>query len=157
MYVDNGKFNNTGLVENYTNISIGKFAAYFWRKTLGYKFYKVLRLLFTLLYIKLFDKRYDTVIAIDSSGYVATKLFFPSAIYFSLETEKDVYYRISEAFGIDNLIIQSKERKDFMVGDNHETKVFYIQNAPILEEQTTIIKEKKNKRFHPYNWGTSFP
>jgi O-antigen/teichoic acid export membrane protein len=146
VYVDNGKFNNEGLVENYTNIKIGKFAAYFWRKTLGYKFYKVLRLLFTLLSIKLFDKRYETVIAIDSSGYVAAKLFFPSAIYFSLETEKDVYYRISEALGIDNLIIQSKERKEFMVGDDSATKVFYIQNAPILEDKPTVIAEKKDKR-----------
>lgn len=146
VYVDNGKFNNEGLVENYTNIKIGKFAAYFWRKTLGYKFYKVLRLLFTLLFIKLFDKRYDTVIAIDSSGYVAAKLFFPSAIYFSLETEKDIYYRISEALGIDNLMIQSKERKEFMVGEGSATRAFYIQNAPILEGEPTVIREKKDKR-----------
>jgi len=146
VYVDNGKFNNTGLVEKYKSIKIGKFAAYFWRKTLGYKFYKVIRLLFMLLFIKLFDKRYDTVIAIDSSGYVAAKLFFPSAIYFSLETEKDIYYRISKALGIDNLIIQSKERKDFMVGDDSTTNVFYIQNAPILEGEPTVIAEKKDKR-----------
>ncbi len=146
VYVDNGKFNNAELVEKYKSIKIGKFAAYFWRKTLGYKFYKVLRLLFNLLFIKLFDKRYDTVIAIDSSGYVAAKLFFPSAIYFSLETEKDIYYRISEALGIDNLIIQSKERKDFMVGDDSATNVFYIQNAPILEGEPTVIAEKKDKR-----------
>ena len=146
VYVDNGRFNNSGLAKNAKSINISKFAAYFWRKTIGYKFYKVIRLLFTLLFIKIFDKRYDTVIAIDSSGYVATKLFFPNAIYFSLETEKDVYFKISQRFGIDKLIIQSKERKEFMVGKDPATEVFYIQNAPILIGEPTQIKEKSNKQ-----------
>ena len=100
IYVDNGRFKNDGLVDHYSTIKIGKFAAYFWRKTIGYKFYKVLRLFFTLFFIKLFDKKYDTVIAIDSSGYLVTKLFFKQAIYFSLETEKDVFYRLSKKLGI---------------------------------------------------------
>jgi hypothetical protein len=146
VYVDNGKFKNEGLVENYKSIYIGKFAAYFWRKTLGYKFYKVLRLIFALLFIKIFNKRYDTVIAIDSSGYVATKLFFSKAIYFSLETEKDVYYKISQRLGIENLIIQSKERKEFMLDDSSDTEVFYVQNAPILNEHPITITDKKDKR-----------
>jgi len=146
VYVDNGKFNNAELVENYSNIKIGKFAAYFWRKTLGYKFYKVLRLFFTLLFIKLFDKKYDKVIAIDSSGYVVTKLFFQNAIYFSLETEKDIYYKIAQQLGIETLLIQSKERKNFMIGDDESIDVFYIQNAPIISEQQILFKEKKEKQ-----------
>ena len=90
VYVDNGKFKNDNLVEHYSTIKIGKTAAYFWRKTLGYKFYKVLRLFFSLLFIKLFDRKYETIIGIDSSGYFITKLFFNNTVYFSLETEKDV-------------------------------------------------------------------
>jgi len=146
IYIDNGKFSNTGLVEDYANIKIGKFAAYFWRKTLGYKFYKVLRLFFTLLFVKLFDKKYDTVIAIDSSGYAITKLFFSNAVYFSLETEKDVYYKISQRLGIETLLIQSKERKEFMIGDDENVEVFYIQNAPIINENQVLYKEKKQKQ-----------
>ncbi len=146
VYVDNAKFKNDNLVENYYSIKISKFAAYFWRKTIGYKFYKVLRLFFTLLFIKLFDKHYDTVIAIDSSGYVVTKLFFFHTVYFSLETEKDIYYKISRHLGVDNLIIQSKERKEFMVGDDPAIKIFYIQNAPILDSQPIVLGKKKNKR-----------
>ncbi|HEX7414970.1 MAG TPA: hypothetical protein VF411_13080 [Bacteroidia bacterium] len=146
VYVDNGRFKNAGLVENYKAIAIGKFAAYCWRKTLGYKFYKVLRLLGTLFFIKLFDRHYDIVIAIDSSGYVPTKLFFSNTIYFSLETEKDIYYKISQRLGIHQLIIQSKERKDFMLGTDETIEVFYIQNAPILTSQPVSVKEKNDKR-----------
>ena len=145
VYVDNGKFKNEGLVAHYRNIKIGRFAAYFWRKTFGYKFYKVLRLFFTLLFIKLFNKRYDIVIGIDSSGYAITKLFFQHAIYFSLETEKDNYFKLSELLGIEKLLIQSKERKDFLIGDTNEVEVFYIQNAPIITKPT-VLKEKKEKR-----------
>ena len=146
VFVDNGRFNNEGLAVTYKKIQISKMEAYFWRKTLGYKFYKVLRLLFTLLFIKLFDDRYDMVIAIDSSGYLATKLFFPNTVYFSLETEKDIYYKLSQKLGIDTLIIQSKERKEFMVGNDQTIEVFYIQNAPMLNEQPTLLREKTNKR-----------
>ena len=146
IYVDNNRFNNDGLVDHYSNIKIGKTAAYIWRKTLGYKFYKVIRLIFKLLFIKLFDRRYDTVIAIDSSGYFATKLFFRQTIYFSLETEKDVFYKWSVALGINTLLIQSKERKDFMIGDNHSINVFYLQNAPILNTSIKRYQGPKEKR-----------
>lgn len=146
VYVDNGKFKNDNLVEHYSNIKIGKTAAYFWRKTVGYKFYKVLRLFFTLLFIKIFDRKYETVIGIDSSGYFITKLFFNDAIYFSLETEKDVYYRLSQKLGIETLLIQSKERKDFMIGDDESINVFYLQNAPILDKNIKRFEGKKEKR-----------
>ena len=146
IYVDNGRFKNDGLVDHYSTIKIGKFAAYFWRKTIGYKFYKVLRLFFTLFFIKLFDKKYDTVIAIDSSGYLVTKLFFKQAIYFSLETEKDVFYRLSKKLGIETMLIQSNERKDFMIGDDESITVFYLQNSPILDENSNRYIGPKDKR-----------
>jgi len=146
VYVDNGRFNNEGLSDNYKKIRISKLAAYFWRKTLGYKFYKVLRLLFSLFFIKLFDKRYDMVIAIDSSGYLATKVFFNHAIYFSLETEKDNYFKISCLLGIETLIIQSKERKEYLLGEATNTEVFYIQNSPIINEEFKPINIQKEKR-----------
>jgi O-antigen/teichoic acid export membrane protein/glycosyltransferase involved in cell wall biosynthesis len=146
IYVDNNRFKNDGLVDHYSNIKIGKAAAYFWRKTLGYKFYKVLRLIFKLFFIKLFDRKYDTVIGIDSSGYFATKLFFWQTIYFSLETEKDAFYKWSVALGIDTLLIQSKERKDFMIGDDDLIDVFYLQNSPILSESIKRYQGPKEKR-----------
>lgn len=146
VYVDNGRFKNEGLVDHYSNIKIGKSAAYFWRKTVGYKFYKVLRLFITLFFIKLFDKKYDTVIAIDSSGYLVTKLFFKQAIYFSLETEKDIFYRLSKKLGIETLLIQSKERKDYMIGNDESINVFYLQNAPILDKKSNRYIGPKDKR-----------
>lgn len=132
VYVDNGHFKNEGLAENAYSIRIGKFAAYFWRKTLGYKFYKILRLFFLLLRIKLFSRRYDLVVAIDSSGYLVSKLLFNEVVYYSLETEKDAYFRACRSLGISDLIIQSKERREFLVGDDESVNVYYIQNAPIL-------------------------
>lgn len=146
VYVDNGRFANEGLADNYKQIRIGKFAAYFWRKTFGYKFYKILRLLLSLCFIKLFDKRYDIVIAIDSSGYLATKLFFNQSIYFSLEVEKDNYFKLSSLLGIDTLIIQSKERKEYLLGTETGTEVYYIQNSPILKEEPKAITSPKEKR-----------
>lgn len=146
VYVDNGRFKNDGLVEHYATIKIGKTAAYFWRKTFGYKFYKIIRLLFSLLFIKLFDKRYDIVIAIDSSGYVATKLLFSNAIYFSLETEKDIYYKLSQKLGIETLLIQSKERKEYMIGNDESVNVFYLQNSPILNPDIVLYTGIKEKR-----------
>lgn len=146
VYVDNGRFKNDRLVNHYTNIKIGKTAAYFWRKTFGYKFYKILRLFLKLLFIKLFDKHYDIIIAIDSSGYVATKILFPNTIYFSLETEKDVYYKISLRLGIETLLIQSKERKEFMIGDDESINVFYLQNSPILSNYINRFNGVKQKR-----------
>ena len=146
VYVNNGRFKNEGLVDNYSTININKTAAYFWRKTFGYKFYKVLRLIFTLLFIKLFDRKYDIIIAIDSSGYLPSKLFFRNTIYFSLETEKDNYYQLSKKLGIDTLLIQSKERKDFMVEDDTSIKTFYLQNSPILDDSIKRYKGVKEKR-----------
>lgn len=146
LYVDNGRFKNEGLVEHSSVIRIGKTAAYFWRKTMGYKFYKVLRLIFSLLFIKLFDRKYDTVIAIDSSGYLPTKLFFSKTIYFSLETEKDRFYELSKRLGIDTLIIQSKERKDFMVDGDGSIKVFYLQNSPILDKEINTIPKRTQEK-----------
>ncbi|HXB40146.1 MAG TPA: oligosaccharide flippase family protein [Bacteroidia bacterium] len=146
VYVDNGRFKNEGLVKNYSIIKIGKNAAYFWRKTFGYKFYKIFRLLWTLLLIKLFDRRYDLVIAIDSSGYLPTKLFFPRTVYFSLETEKDNYYQLCRRMGIETLLIQSKERGDFMIGDDNTISVFYLQNSPVLDRSIKRYNGPKEKR-----------
>lgn len=146
VYVDNGRFQNKGLAEHSSSIHIGRLAAYAWRKTFGYKFYKVLRLIMRLLWIRLFGRRYDMVIAIDSSGYLATRLLFRQAVYFSLETEQDVYYRLSRKLGIDTLLIQSQERKEFMVGDDPDVNVFYLQNAPILPLQLPAIDTHKKKR-----------
>jgi O-antigen/teichoic acid export membrane protein len=146
VYVDNGKFKNDGLVDHGTSIKIGKTAAYFWRKTFGYKLYKVLRIFFTLLSIKIFNKKYDIVIAIDSSGYLITKLFFNNTVYFSLETEKDWYFRLSQKLGIETLIIQSKERKDFMIENDTSIQVFYLQNAPILDNRIKRYEGIKEKR-----------
>jgi len=147
LYVDNGKFKNKGLVENSNCISIGKPAAYVSRKTVGYKFYKIVRLIFSLFFIKLFNKKYDIIIGIDSAGYLSAKLFFKNAIYFSLETENDSYYKMCRELGIETLIIQSKERKEFMVGNDESIRVYYIQNSPILEEEIKVEPSVKlNKR-----------
>lgn len=146
VYFDNGRFKNNGLVENGKQLSVSKSAAYISRKTFGYKFYKIIRLFFSLLAIKLFQKKFDTVIAIDSSGYLPAKLLFHNAVYFSLETEKDIYYKISRILGIDTLIIQSKERRDYMIEESAAASVYYIQNSPILETTSALIHPvKKNK------------
>jgi O-antigen/teichoic acid export membrane protein len=146
IYVDNGHFKNDGLVTSYKRIRISKTAAYISRKTFGYKFYKIIRLFFSLLWIKLFEKRYNMVVAIDSSGYLPAKLLYKQAIYFSLETERDIYFRLGNLLGIDRMIIQSKERKEYLVGSDEKTRIHYIQNAPILNGEVLHSKENLKKR-----------
>jgi O-antigen/teichoic acid export membrane protein len=147
LYFDNGHFKNEGLAKSSSSLKVGKFAAYFWRKTFGYKFYKVIRLFLCLLRVKLFERKYDLVIAIDSSGFIPARLLFKNVVYFSLETEKDVYYRISRDLGIDTMIIQSEERKAFMLEDDKNVKVFYIQNSPVIDEVIPIPSpEQRGKR-----------
>lgn len=146
IYVDNERFDNKNLVANYKKITIWKITAYLSRKTFGYKLYKTIRLFFTLFFTKLFDKKYNLVIAIDSSGYLVTRFYYKNTIYFSLETEKDNYFKLSQLMGINTLIIQSEERKNFLVGNSDTTQVFYIQNAPILEEKIEFPLQQKNKR-----------
>src|SRR4051812_13194032 len=89
VYLDNGFFKNEGLVENSEKVKVGKIIPYFFRKTIGYKSYKILKLFWTLMVIKLFDKRYDIIVAIDSTGYLPARLFFPKTVFFSLEVEKN--------------------------------------------------------------------
>lgn len=143
IYFDNGHFNNEGIVSSFKKIKVGKADAYLSRKTVGYKFYKLCRLFLSLFFCKLFDRKYDIVIAVDSA-YVPAKLLFGNTIYFSLETEKDIYYRLGRRLGIRKMIIQSEERKEFMLGGNTDAEVFYIQNSPILKDRT-ILKEKSRK------------
>lgn len=145
VYFNNKKFKNDGLVSNYKSINTSKLASYIWRKTFGHKLYKVIKLFFALLFIKLFDKKYDLVVGVDSSGYAITKLFFGKTVYYSLETEKDNYYNFCKRLGIENLIIQSKERADFMLEGINDVTVFYIQNSPILDNKLNLNKEPKKK------------
>lgn len=156
IYFDNGFFKNDGLVENAIKIKTGKWFPYLFRKTVGYKLYKILRLFFVLLRVKLFEKRYDLVIAIDSAGYIPSRLFFPRTVFFSLEVEKSSYFKLCNAMGIERLIIQSPERKEYLIGESTFTDVFYIQNAPILEkrrEVKTAVAEKKVLYIGNINYG----
>jgi len=56
-----------------------------------------------------------------------------------------VYYRLSQKLGIETLLIQSNERKDFMIGDDESINVFYLQNAPILDKNIKRFDDGKKK------------
>jgi O-antigen/teichoic acid export membrane protein/glycosyltransferase involved in cell wall biosynthesis len=146
VYLDNGFFKNDDLVENSEKVRVGKIVPYFFRKTIGYKCYKIMKLFWTLLFIKIFDKRYDIVVAIDSAGYMPSRIFFPRTVFFSLEVEKNNYFKLCSLIGIDKLIIQSKERREYLIGEDNFIDVHYIQNAPILEEPQAVRKRSEKKR-----------
>ena len=44
------------------------------------------------------------------------------------------------------MLIQIKERKDFMIGDDESITVFYLQNSPILDENSKRYIGPKDKR-----------
>lgn len=79
------------------------------------------------------SKEYDMIVGVDALGYNVCKAHFENVIFLSLEVAQDEMMAAALAEGIQDLIIQSKARKEFLLGNNSDTRVHYIQNAPILD------------------------
>ncbi|MGD1847248.1 MAG: hypothetical protein ACFB10_17800 [Salibacteraceae bacterium] len=131
-------FDNPVEFEDITCIKIRKFRYLLLRRLKRYRWYKGLLLNRYLEREK--ETPYDMVIGVDALGFTACRAYFERVIFLSLEVANDELMLQARRAGIRQLIIQSKERKEFLIGPNSATKVHYIQNAPILDR---VPKGKK--------------
>lgn len=81
------------------------------------------------LFFAFFQKK-DLIIAIDNFGLWVAQNLHKKVIWLSLEVEKDAMYYKLYLQKVQALVIQSEERKEYLVGENSEFPVFYLQNAP---------------------------
>jgi hypothetical protein len=130
-------FNLEGFVDNSTVpncelITISKLKAR-WLKQLGkYKDFKLKRLQ-EWLKTKV-NTQFDLVFGIDSTGYIVAKQKFDHTIFLSLEILRDSYFERCLELGIDYLVIQTKERAEYLnLGE--KCKIHYLPNAPIIENK----------------------
>lgn len=96
-----------------------------------YRVYKFLKLLCSLRKIR--AKQFSLAIGVDSIGYCAIKSTFPNAVFLSLEVVRDIFWSLSQKIGIEKLIIQTEERRDYLLRDMPNVSTYYLQNSPIFD------------------------
>lgn len=64
-------------------------------------------------------EEYDLIFAVDSLGYYVTRRVYGKerVIYVSLEIYDDIWLALTKKIGVDMLLIQSRERKEFLFGE----------------------------------------
>jgi hypothetical protein len=71
-------------------------------------------------------------IGFDAIGYLAAGEASPDPVFYSLEVSHDRYMQKAMESGMTHLIIQSKPRKDFLIGDRCITTSL-VPNAPLVD------------------------
>lgn len=138
--IKNGDFNNDSVRNlDITYINTNNYIKELFEDICSYKTYKLFLLIMNLIKIK---KRYDIVIGIDSIGYLACKISRKKPIYLSLEVVKDKYFNMCSFLGINKMIIQSKVRKEYLLGSK-EVEYFKLPNSPIYTDINIPINRKK--------------
>ena len=113
------------------------------RRLNRYKWYKNLLLKSVLKREQ--KNQYDLVFGVDTMGFLACKQVFDDVVFLSLEISNDEMMEQARQQGITDLIIQSQERKEFLLGKNSDTRIHYVQNAPIINDNLES-KSKNGKR-----------
>lgn len=80
----------------------------------------------------------DYIIAVDSKNLWFTQILGKRAEILSLEitSEKEIFYDLCDFENVNSVIIQTKERYDYLFKDKR-LKTFYIQNAPVYTPAET--------------------
>lgn len=142
VYIDNNMFNNKKI--QYLNTQIVKvdINKFFYRILAKLRLYKLYKLISLFYSVNLLKKKiiFDNVIGVDSVGYLAGRLIFKRINFLSLEVENSLFMSLCKRIGIKNLIIQSKERADYL-SLKKETVVQFLQNSPIVKN-SYVAKEK---------------
>jgi|TARA_B100000315_G_scaffold187081_1_gene176638 glycosyltransferase involved in cell wall biosynthesis len=152
---DNSRFNNTNLdVATYHFIRIPGFISIMLPGPI-YRLFKLVMFLY-----KLRRERADIVIGVDSVGmYTALKLFRKCNLL-SLEIRRDICFRLSDKRLIESVMIQTKERFDFLFSQ-YPGKVFLVPNSPIVKDTSFITHDNGNENsqepFRLIFLGTAIP
>ncbi|MGP1579440.1 MAG: hypothetical protein ACTTH5_00215 [Wolinella sp.] len=105
--------------------------------------------LFLLVYhaIKLRrEHNFIGAVGYDDIGYCCTWLLGLKSLYFSLEVNRTLCNRIIFSCSNPWLIIQSRERKDYLAPKLADDRVMYIQNSPIVPKE--VFENLTSKDFH---------
>jgi glycosyltransferase involved in cell wall biosynthesis len=121
------------------------------RKTNLYGFLK-----FCLLYKCVKKERADVVIGVDSIGLYTAMKVYGKCHFLSLEITKDIFFRLSDTRSIESVIIQAKERLDYLFPD-FTGEVFYIPNSPVFEDVDYKAKKGDDGLFHIVFFGNALP
>ncbi|HYR42234.1 MAG TPA: hypothetical protein VER98_04370 [Terriglobia bacterium] len=79
-------------------------------------------------------RRADLCFSVDSLAFLVSRLFHKRPYYVSLEAERNMWFRLARRLGIRHVLIQTKERFDFLFRDSPRPPVCWIlPNSPILE------------------------
>jgi glycosyltransferase involved in cell wall biosynthesis len=98
-------------------------------------------------YIRSMVKRGDVLIGVDNVGILAATRFSPSAHMVSLEIAKNIFYYFIKWPKVKSLIIQTKERKDYLLSKIvNVPNTFFIQNAPTFNHSLSGKKNVNNFR-----------
>jgi glycosyltransferase involved in cell wall biosynthesis len=100
------------------------------------RLYKLLKLLLFLLVHGRTIRKADLCFGVDSLGFVIARLAGQKPYYVSLEVLRDPWLRLALRFGIRHVLIQTKERYDWLFDGVAEPRPYSIlPNAPIVESR----------------------
>jgi glycosyltransferase involved in cell wall biosynthesis len=76
----------------------------------------------------------DLCFSVDSLSFLVSRLFHKQPYYVSLEAERTAWFRLARRLGICHVLIQTKERFDFLFNDFPNPPTWSIlPNSPILD------------------------
>ena len=139
--VDDGSYEVKVYAEYITYIRIHPLLSRLLTKLRLYKTFKVFLIFWHLVGLKARGRVFDLVLAVDYLGFIPAKMLFKDIILLSLEATKNVFYRLVKLMKVDSLIIQTQERKDYLLGAEFK-KVYYVQNSPRIPQG--LKKDRRN-------------
>jgi len=107
-----------------------------WEQLMIYQLLKFIRIFFAVISLR--KNSYNLIIGVDAAGYSVAKLLFPSVCFLSLEIARNFFWKLACRLGIETLVIQSPERRHYLLGENSEVRTLYLQNAPIWDGVTAM-------------------
>jgi glycosyltransferase involved in cell wall biosynthesis len=109
------------------------------------RFYQLAKLALIFFAARAYKGWADEVIAVDSMGLWAAQKIFGKCHFMSLELFKDRPFKQCDPRLIESVIIQTKERYDYLFGDL-AIKTFLIQNSPPCQPSSTHRKFPTSKK-----------
>ena len=124
---------------NKRELRINPFFAKFLSKVRLLKLFKIIGFIFLIYKEKKFKTEFSRSVGFDEVGYIIARLFDKNAIYYSLEISNSILNKVIFRYLKPRLlIIQSEERKKYLIKDSNYKNVAYIQNSPILINKPSI-------------------
>jgi glycosyltransferase involved in cell wall biosynthesis len=110
------------------------------RRVLGrLRLYRLTKFLLFCLFFGREIRRSDVCFGIDGLGFVVARLFHKRPCFVSLEAVRDGWLRWAMRQGIHHVLIQTKERFDYLFADSANPPLCSIlPNSPILEPFTPL-------------------